>query len=145
MKSILVNPDDSLSNEHFPNFDEIVPDVALALLLLSESVFMIGVKNEKENEEEPSTFKAGIFVNANDVFYYACGDCEPVPFFELKQYDSYQQFKRLYNLVKDHSSLGTLVWLIERRKMRPLQRFVDRLKSASLWKEEYNSYPSSYD
>lgn len=139
MKEITFDLDDGLDPRTFPDFDLIVPDVALALLLLSEFVFLMGARFDTDGE-----LSSTIFVNANDFFYYAA-DCEVLPFCECKETNEYQDFKKFYNLVKNHGSLGVYVWLVEKRKMQPIKRRIERLKDANLWKEEYNSYPSAYN
>jgi hypothetical protein len=142
MKKITFHPDkDTLCHTVFPNFEEITPDVALALLLLAECVFLMGARFDDTDGELSST----IFVNANDFFYYACADCEVLPFCDFEEKDEYQDFKKFYNLVKNHGPLGVYIWLIEKRKMQPIKSRIERLKEANLWKEEYNSYPSIYN
>ena len=140
MKEITFDPDETLDFKTFPDFDLITSDVALALLLLSEFVFLMGARFDMNGE-----LSSTIFVNANDFFYYACADCEVLPFCEFEEKDEYQDFKKFYNLVKKHGSLGVYVWLIEKRKMQPIKPRIERLKVANLWKEEYNSYPSAYN
>jgi len=141
MKEITFHPDnDSLDHAVFPDFDLICVEVALSLLLLSESVFLMGVRHQEQDE-----LISSIFVNANDFFYYACADCEPLPFCELKETNEYQEFKKFYNLVKEHGSLGIYLWLVEKRKMQPIKSRIERLKGANLWKDEYSSYPSAYN
>lgn len=130
-----INLDESISHDVFPDFDDIVPEVALALLLLGDYAFMLPVDRDSDGQSYCS-----IFVNVSDIFYTACSDSHVVKFFPLKHSREYFSFKKLYNYIKDHGRIGIALWTMEERRQAPLYRMKIRIKELGLWKEEYDGY-----
>lgn len=72
-----------------------------------------------------------IFVNCNELFYFG-GDGENIK-------DEEDLFE-LYDLWKKHKSSGVDIWVIKKRKEKPLKSVEIDLKKQGLWLEEFNSF-----
>lgn len=94
---------------------------ALAELLLKEIVMVYpGLRQT-----------IGVAVMCNDVFGYACADAEEVPYGDILD---------VWKAQKNNPIYGVLIWLIHRRKCKPIQPHIDSLKEAGLWTEEMENY-----
>ncbi len=95
---------------------------ALAALLMEEKVWC----SDK-----------GLFVMCNDVFAWACADCEPLPFDKLQEvYDMY---------VKD-PNWGPEVWCIQQRKHMPQSPVAKAIKEGGIWDlDTMGLEPNVYD
>jgi hypothetical protein len=65
-----------------------------------------------------------LLVNCNDVFMWACGDCEPV---------STEDLWSLYNHVVLDSIWGSAVWVCVKRNMLPQRPVYDAIQSTKTW------------
>lgn len=130
-----INLDENISHDVFPDFDDIVPETALALLLLGDYVFMLPIDRALDGLSYCS-----IFVNVSDTFYTACSDSQVVKFFPQKHSREYFSFKKLYNYIKDYGDIGRVLWAIEERMQAPLYKVKIKIKELGLWKEEYDGY-----
>lgn len=144
IEDITFNPDYDLDESLLPPFDDLASEVIVALLILCGRVVLIEKELEMRGEKENRMKVPMLFVNANDFFYYATADCEPLSYSESPGCKEYESLKQFYELVRLHGTSGVYVWLIERRQRQPHSTFINRLKSEGLWKTEYDSYPSSY-
>lgn len=141
---ITFNPDYSFDESLLPPFDGLVPEVVVALLLICERVFLLQQKLERHDPNLGSVTAPALFVNANDVFYYATADCEPLAFSEFEDSKEFKSFRHYYELVRLHGTSGQYIWLIERRRQQPIPRIVERLKEECLWHKEYDLFYSPY-
>ncbi len=75
-----------------------------------------------------------ICVLINDTFVHAA-DAE-----EIDCSESGDEIIDIYERYKANDWLGVIAWVMEKRKLQPLKRYVDQLKEKGLWKEEYDTY-----
>lgn len=89
----------------------------LGVLLLADELFVMGDRFE---------------LACSDTFLYAYGDSETIELTDLADvFDAWCK-----------GPFGTMAWVVERRKLRPIPPRVEQLKTAGLWKPEYDLYPS---
>lgn len=73
-----------------------------------------------------------LFVNCNDLFFWACADAESLP---------YSEVATLYRMWKDEPS-GASRWCCRQRKMRPQAPIERDWRAAGTWTDELESYPA---
>jgi len=69
--------------------------------------------------------KVYMYVNCNDIFYWACADSEKI------------QFEEIPDLIKD----GPILWCCKKRNLGPQTPVVDYLKKNGEWNEEFEKLP----
>lgn len=72
-----------------------------------------------------------IFVTCNELFYLGA-DAENIK--------NKEDLFELYNLYKKHKSSGVDIWVIKKRKEKPLKEVEDYLKKEGLWLPEFESF-----
>ena len=115
---------DLMPCEEYPH--RYLSDEALALLLLDEVVI-------------PCRGGDGcnLQVICNDIFHPAA-DCEPLPAPTYGVGQGEHSFWSLYDLYRQHGSLGMIMWIIGRRSVFPWSNRVQyktRLQEAGLWNQ----------
>lgn len=109
-------------------------ELALHLLLRDEVLFA----NERDyyynGERAGSTIV--FFVRCNDLFYWACGDSEDLPFTEIGA---------LFKRHRDDPRWGVSKWCCVRRQMQPQAPIRRKMKEAGVWDEEMESLPLNPD
>lgn len=98
---------------------------ALARLLAEDVLFTNSFYWEKEWPEAARN-KAGLFVNCNDIFAWACSDAERLP------YDGIQS---LYDMWLEDKSWGPAKWCAIQRNQKPQGPVIDAMKKAGVWDE----------
>ena len=77
-------------------------------------------------------------VGCNDTFYLASADCEHVT---SNDGDPGDGLYRLYEMWESDHRWGAVKWVALRRKLRPLPRWVEKMKEAGVWSEELEALP----
>lgn len=103
---------------------------ALALLILDDVVVLV---NGGENGISPQ-------VGCNDVFYWACADCEPIPPVGFGG-DLDEPFWSLYDQYRKDGHTGALIWCCLRRGMRPQTPIERDMRAAGTWTDELEALP----
>ena len=80
-------------------------EVALAYLFLNDYLFPLDIPRKDGD------YTAGIFMNANDVFAYACSDLEPITVNSYLKPNDESEVLQLYNHIKADPKFGWLKWL----------------------------------
>lgn len=107
---------------------------AIVFLLLSDVVYILG------GDTAPT-----LHVNCNDLFYWACADCEPLPFvgFGLEHN---REVLNLYNTHRAHpGGFGAAKWACLRRKMRPQRPFEELMRKSGAWDADLEALPVRED
>jgi hypothetical protein len=111
------------------HFDE---GAALAFLLAEEICF---INSRHWKAEDKDSVYVG--VNCNDVFAWACGDAEELPFSEIRT---------LYDMVIKDRSWGSAIWVCKRRGDMPQAAVAKRIREAGIWPlDEMGLAPNGYD
>ena len=116
----------------------IVEDDALAMLLLAGHLFVFSAYMRRENPDNPAEVDkvAGMHVNCNDLFWWACADSEPLPVDEIGN---------LYKLCFDEDGnpkqYGSTVWACLQRKMRPQHPLEEMMRKDDAWTDELEALP----
>jgi hypothetical protein len=117
--------------------DEIVfePRLALAVLLMSEVVFMNNFWWEKEL---PKHLKGivSLHVNCNDVFAWGCADSEDL---------LYEDIEGVYRAFLKDGHAGVEIWCIRKRGVQPQRPVLNALKAAGLWTADLDTLPRNPD
>lgn len=108
---------------YVPVFSE---EWALAYLFAKDLIFISGLSYNKDSK----LFE--LCVNCGDTFAWATADAESFTPLELPE---------LYNAVWKDPVWGSTVWVIKKRKLRPMAEIIKKLKDHNLWDEEMESYP----
>lgn len=118
-------PSDLPECQGFDNDPDFCEGLAIAELLQEDVVFVQGT---------PSWCKGlcTIFVNCNDLFAWACADCEELPVEEIAN---------LYRMVKADPAWGDSKWCCIRRNMQPQAPIVQDMKRDGAWDEVMESLP----
>lgn len=98
---------------------------ALARLLAEEVLFTNSFHWEKEWPEAARN-KAGLFVNCNDIFAWACSDAERLP---------YEGIQSLYDMWLENKDWGPAKWCAIQRNQKPQGPVIDAMKNAGVWDE----------
>lgn len=80
----------------------------------------------------------------SDTFIYACAEGEPIPPTGFGD-DLDKPFWDLYDAIRLHGWQGGVKWAALRRKMKPIEPVVQKLKDAGLWDEELESFKGAYE
>lgn len=102
-----------------------VKENVLAVLLLEGLVFV----NDWEVDEGYTTV---IYVNANDVFMWGCGDATVIGQDELGEF--YKMSRKNY---------GDIKWICKKRNLQPQTPLIKRIKEAGCWDDEFESLPKN--
>jgi len=87
------------------------------------------------SDEAESRGTIEIRVLCNDLFYWACADCEELPF---------NQIQPLYEEWIKDKRWGSSIWCCRRRNLRPQVPIVEDMKKAGVWTEELEKLPSPH-
>ncbi len=99
---------------------EFMMEIAVAEMLLADDLFIcLGMQGYKSTE---------LLVNANDVFAWACGDSEPLPAYDIKDYYT--------NVFKSNERFISTKWVCKHRGMKPQGPIVRDMKLAGVWDDE---------
>jgi hypothetical protein len=112
---------------------------AAAILLDSGDIFMMTKEFIGWNT---SKYKAAVlFVNCNDVFAWACADCE-----EITENDGEEpsEIIELYKCYKQSSKWGGTRWVCIKRKEKPQDPIVEAMKKDGQWDEVMENLPPNY-
>lgn len=110
-----------------PNGQYFCEEYAVMRLLVDDVMFVNSRKYLDLDGKTPRDETLLLFLSCNDVFYWACGDAEPV---------SYKELRGLYEMHVADPSWGTTKWVCLKRKMAP-QKPVERdMRAAGAWTEE---------
>lgn len=85
------------------------PSKAVAHLILNEII---------------SIHTGALIVNCSDVFAWACGDAEPLPF---------SQIENLYRMWRKDPEFGAEVWCMIQRKQMPQKPVESKIRAAGIW------------
>jgi hypothetical protein len=124
------------------NIDEstIIKDVdeesALACLLVYEQV-LLSVINVSRNDNVKE-YTTCIYVNANDVFAWACADGECIT---NNDGDNPSEIIELYKLWKENERWGTIKWLCKKRNLQPQYPIKKDIMKDGYWDEQLNTLP----
>jgi len=113
---------------------DIMEEIILAKLLL-DGILFVGDFNTGpffENDKPEST--TCVWVNCNDVFAWACADCEPITTAELPE---------LYKMHKSDTSWGSIKWCCKKRNLQPQDPMIDMMKEQGAWDEMMKSLPKN--
>jgi len=104
-------------------------ELLLAYLLKEELVFCNSRKYVELNGDiKPST--TVIFALCNDVFAWACADCEPIlP----------SEYPELYELNEENNKWGPTKWACKKRNLQPQSPIVRDMKKDGYWDKEMDS------
>ena len=95
---------------------------ALAVLLADSDVFINADKDGK----------LVLLMNCNDVFAWACADCEPLEYSEIEQ---------LYRASRD--KWGSTKWVCVKRNQQPQPPIVKDMMKEGAWDETMEALPSN--
>jgi len=94
------------------------------------------IKTLNGEGEEVETQVIALALNANDLFYWACGDME---------YFSFSDVETLFNMCFDGEGKwkkwGDTKWICMKRKMRPQHGFVKMIKKDGAWDSDFENLP----
>ena len=107
-------------------------ELALSILLREGVLFCNERKVVFEGEPEETT--TVLYVNANDVFAWACADAEPLPNDEIGN---------LYKLHKAKEGWGVTKWLCKQRNQKPQKPIEKDMKKAGAWDEIMKALPDN--
>jgi hypothetical protein len=83
-----------------------------------------------DSAEQPETIV--LFVGLNDVFYWGCADCEPLPYCEVEP---------LYRAWKADHDWGVIRWGCLRRKLAPQVPMEKMMREDGKWDAEMEALP----
>lgn len=108
--------------------DRYWPEQALALLILEDVVVAV------------NSGECGITVqvNCNDLFYWACADCEPLPLIGFGK-ETEAPFWELYDMYRTRGAADE--WVCLRRQMRPQYCIEQGMKRDGQWTEALEALP----
>ena len=75
-------------------------------------------------------------VNLNDVFFWACADCELISYSDIKGL-----YERCFDKEGNYKLYGSIVWACLKRKMRPQHPFEKIMKEKGYWTDELEALP----
>lgn len=108
-------------------------DTALALLMLENYVVCL---TSRATDTEVTI---GLYAMCNDTFYSATADAESIPPIHFGE-DLDKPFWELYDLVRQYQWIGLVIWVMSRRKQKPLPSYINKIKDLGLWKAEYDLF-----
>jgi hypothetical protein len=73
-----------------------------------------------------------VFLSCSDTFGYSVADGEDI--------SNEEELEKLYNYVKKDQIWGSTNWVIEKRKQKPIEPVIEKMKKLGIWKPEYESY-----
>jgi hypothetical protein len=73
-----------------------------------------------------------LYLSCSDTFGYACADAEDV--------SSEAELEKLYKYYKLNPVWGSTLFCIEKRRQKPIEPVIEKLKGLGLWKESYEIY-----
>ena len=98
--------------------------------LLVDGVLFVGDFNSgpffENNKVQPKDITACVWVNCNDLFAWACADCEPITMRELPE---------LYKFYKADPKWGTTKWCCRKRNLQPQRPVIESMKKDGVWDE----------
>lgn len=117
------------------NEDYCNENLALAYLLVHEICFLnniiyCGLKHAT----------TCVYINCNEVFHYSTADAEGVTNND-GDIDSDSEIIQLYQMVKQNWKFGAIRFVALKRKMRPLDEIVQKMKEDNYWDKELESLP----
>ena len=115
-----------------PGTDRWGPEAALRLLL-SEQADVLFLLSATTCEGQPVL---ALYVNCNDLFFWAYADCEEIPPVGGKNDGPFWQ---LYDLVREHGPRGALLWCCLQRNMQPQRPIRERWKADGFWPVELDA------
>ena len=108
-------------------------ETSIVIKLLQDDVLFVmgsGQFFDAPDDKQP----AALYVNCNDLFEWACADCEPLPVNELLP------------IIKMHLAdpkWGTVKWSCIRRNLQPQLPIVERMKNDGAWDDAMESLPKN--
>lgn len=92
----------------------------------------------KFDRTKPETEKETVvlFVNCNDMFWWATADAEPLP---------HDKISSLYKMHKADKKWGSAKWCCLQRNMRPQDPVMEDMKKDGSWDEQMESLPVRTD
>lgn len=89
--------------------------------------------NDDTKPTSAGTSTTILYVNCNDLFYWACADAEPLPNKEIG---------RLYKMHMADKKYGSSKWCCFRRNLRPQVPIVEMMKKDGAWDEAMELLPA---
>lgn len=120
---------DYLDNMYLDNGD-IVEGNAISALIEADVFYELPAKDSGGKET------IGLYVNCNDLFYWACADCESIPFSEIRSL-----YERVFDKDGNYQKWGSTIWACLRRGMRPQHPIEDAMKKDGFWTDELEALP----
>lgn len=77
-----------------------------------------------------------LLVNINDIFAWACADCEQIEYGE--------EILDLYSLWKQYDYYGIVIWASYKRKMLPQDPIVNDMKKNGIWDNSMEKLEPNY-
>ena len=108
-------------------------DNALAVLLADGVCFSGGGNPFFKTEDKDCEARTCVRVLCNDLFYWACADCEELPVAEIGN---------LYRMHKENPKYGSDKWCCLRRNLRPQVPIVENMKKDGFWDAELEALPA---
>lgn len=108
---------------------------ALAELLQADILFCNEREYLDENGKTSGERTIVLFVICNDIFAWACADCEALP---------YDQIIVLYKMYKA-DKWGTDKWCCIQRNIQPQGPVVEAMKKDGSWDETMENLPKNWD
>lgn len=102
---------------------------------LAELLIRIGILFPLDAHDWEGNNVTGIYVNANDVFWWGTADVEPLATDEIMDF---------YNMVREQP-YGSIKWLCLKRGMRPQHPWEDQLKKEGYWDAQLEALPERGD
>lgn len=115
---------------------------AIAILMLDEVLFAnsrkflgmdMSVGPPYSLDGKPREETLVLFVICNDLFYWACADCEPLKLSELPE---------LYQLHMQNRTWGSSRWCCRKRNLRPQVPIIEAMKRDGYWDAELEALPA---
>ena len=113
-------------------------EVALAYLFLNDYLFALDIPRKDGD------YTAGIFMNANDVFAYACSDLEPITVNSYLKPNDESEVLQLYKHIKADPKFGSLKWLCLKRGEQPINPLKNKMIEAGSWSEDMENLRLNY-
>jgi hypothetical protein len=116
------------------NDDYVFLDKEALLILLREEVCFFGSvwHPDKKMSDEGAFLAIGVFVNCNDLFYWACADAERIGHSEVED---------LYRQHLADKQWGAWIWCCKHRKLQPQEPVKKDMIKAGAWTDELEALP----
>jgi len=111
-----------------------VEENMITVLWENDILYELPVRYVDEEGNKQETI--GLYVNCNDVFWWAVADCEPIPYDEIQTL-----YELCFNENGEKKRFGSVIWACLKRGMRPQHPIEDEIKKEGAWTPELESLP----